>query len=188
MRCLFAGALGYALPETEADFGLRATDFARPSTRTPYVVFLHGTTWPNKRWPLAHWQRMGGWLRARGRHIVLPWGSEQERTQATEIARACDGEVLPALSLTALAGWLAGAEAFLGVDTGLSHLGAALQVRGLTLYGPTLPGLTGTRGPQQMHLGGSTTTHIDRQRPTAVDPAEVERALAQLLSLPGAPA
>lgn len=184
MRRLFAGALGYPLPQTPADAGLARGRFPLPSAPPPYVVLLHGTSWTNKRWPLASWQRIGRWLQDHGRLVVLPWGSEEERVQAERIAQACGGQVLPRLSLGALAGWLAGAETFVGVDTGLSHLGAALGIPGLTLYGPTLPGLTGTRGAHQVHLGGEANGHIDRQRPTNVDPADVERALLRLLGLP----
>jgi len=51
-----------------------------------------------------------------------------------------------------LAQELISATAVVGVDTGLAHLAAALGIPSITLYGATLPGLTGTYGLQQQHL------------------------------------
>ena len=44
---------------------------------------------------------------------------------------------------------LAGARAVVSVDTGLSHLTAALDRPNITLYGPTDPGLIGGYGKNQ---------------------------------------
>lgn len=45
---------------------------------------------------------------------------------------------------------LAGAEFVVSVDTGLSHLAAALDRPNITLYGPTDPRLIGGYGKNQM--------------------------------------
>ncbi|RLR17236.1 lipopolysaccharide heptosyltransferase 1, partial [Sodalis-like symbiont of Bactericera trigonica] len=45
-----------------------------------------------------------------------------------------------------------GATAAVSVDTGLSHLAAALDRPNLTLYGPTDPGLIGSYGRHQQAL------------------------------------
>ena len=47
---------------------------------------------------------------------------------------------------------LAGAKAVVSVDTGLSHLTAALDRPNITLYGPTDPGLIGGYGQNQFIL------------------------------------
>ena len=59
-------------------------------------------------------------------------------------------EVLPRLSLEKVAHVLAGAEFVVSVDTGLSHLTAALDRPNITLYGPTDPGLIGGYGRNQV--------------------------------------
>jgi heptosyltransferase-1 len=51
--------------------------------------------------------------------------------------------VAPALGLAELAGVLAGAAAAVGVDTGLTHLAAALGVSVVGIYGATDPKATG---------------------------------------------
>jgi heptosyltransferase-1 len=58
--------------------------------------------------------------------------------------------VLPKLSLQQVAEVLAGAKAVVSVDTGLSHLTAALDRPNITLFGPTDPGLIGGYGQNQL--------------------------------------
>jgi heptosyltransferase-1 len=179
-RRLFAQAFGYPFADTAPDAGLVRENFPRPPLAEPYVVFLHGTTWPTKRWPILSWQLLGKHLRKSGITPVLPWGNDAERADAEAIAAVCDGRVLPKLGLTALAGWLAWAQACVGVDTGLAHIAAALGTPQVTLYGPTLPQLTGAVGANQVWLRSDEATSIDRARPNTV---AVERVLAAVTTL-----
>jgi heptosyltransferase-1 len=176
-RVLFAEALGYAVPEDLPDFGLDRTRFAAPSLTQPYVVFLHATTWPSKCWPESHWCELGRWLVQRGIEVVLPWGSDAERASAQRIADGCGARLLPKLSLTEIAGVLAHAQAAVGVDTGLAHIANAVGTASVTLYGPTLPGLTGTIGRGQLHLCSTDAATVDRARPNLVTVQGVQEAL-----------
>ena len=54
------------------------------------------------------------------------------------------------MSLEDVARILAGAKFVVSVDTGLSHLTAALDRPNITLYGPTDPGLIGGYGKNQI--------------------------------------
>lgn len=185
-RRLFAAALGYPLPANlnEApDAGLDRARFAAPDAATPYALFLHGTTWPTKRWPLAHWQQVARWFETRGLAVVLPWGSDSERADAEAIAAASPtARVLPKLGLTEVAGWIAHARVVVGVDTGLMHLTAALGTPGVSLYGPTLPQMTGAFGRNQHWLcNADQPPTIDRARPLTVT---VERVIERLSTLP----
>ncbi len=196
-RRLFAAALGYPLPaalEQPPDSGLDRARFAIPAIDQPYAVFLHGTTWPTKRWPLHDWQALARWLSQQGLAVVLPWGSEAERADAERIAAATPGcRVLPKLGLTAVAGWLAHARLVVGVDTGLMHLAAALATPGLSLYGPTLPQMTGAFGRNQHWLcNEDQPPSIDRERPLTVSRERVIEVLqlllpAALAARPGSP-
>jgi len=80
--------------------------------------------------------------------------------------------------LTALAGWLTHARYCVGVDTGLAHLAAALGTPQLSLYGPTLPQLTGAVGANQVWLTSGEHRTIDRERPNTVEVARVREALS----------
>ncbi|MEB2441434.1 glycosyltransferase family 9 protein, partial [Citrobacter braakii] len=53
------------------------------------------------------------------------------------------------MTLGEVARVLAGAKVVVSVDTGLSHLNAALDRPNITLYGPTDPGVIGGDGKNQ---------------------------------------
>jgi heptosyltransferase I len=150
LRRLFAAALGYDLPSSAPDYAIRLPATAGPAA-PPYLVLLHGTTWPSKHWPEAYWIELARLAREAGYGVRLPWGNEGEHQRAGRIA-AGGGVVLPRLGLTALAGELAGAAGVVGVDSGLAHLAAALGVPAVTLYGPTRTDLTGALGRRQTNL------------------------------------
>lgn len=153
-RELFAKSLGYEKPQTQGDYAIAAHFMGDVSQDiTPYLVFLHATTRDNKHWPESHWRELIGLLQHSGLHIKLPWGAEHEHQRAQRLAEGFDYvEVLPKLTLEAIARELAGAKAVVSVDTGLSHLTAALDRPNITLYGPTDPGLIGGYGQNQQAL------------------------------------
>ncbi len=156
IRQLFALSLGYEKPETLGDYSI-ASHFLNNSTTTtdsaPYLVCLHATTRDAKHWPESHWRALFSQLTDSGLHIRLPWGAPHEQERALRLA---DGfphvHVLPKLSLAEVAAEIAGAEGVISVDTGLSHLTAALDKPNITLYGPTDPGLIGGYGKGQFAL------------------------------------
>lgn len=153
LRQLFAAALGYPCPDDPPDYGLPPAAFQPVPTGTPTVLFLHGTVWPTKQWPEAYWVALGRLLNDGGYAVQLPWGNAGERARAERIAAALSrAQVLPRLSLRELAGVLAAAAGVVGVDTGLSHLAAALGVPAVTLYGASRADLTGTWGRRQRNL------------------------------------
>lgn len=152
VRQLFSEALGFVLPETAPDYGIdraRIPAFFQPGK---YLIFFHGTTWETKHWPEGHWRMLAKRAVQHGFEVRLPWGNAAERSRAERIAAECEGvSVLPALDLAAMASVLAGAQGVVSVDTGLGHLAAALGVPGVSLYGPTSPGLSGAVGTSQIH-------------------------------------
>ena len=151
-RELFAKSLGYTKPETQGDYAI-AQHFLGSLTpaEAPYCVFLHATTRDDKHWPEENWRELIRLLGERGLRIKLPWGAPHEEARAKRLAEGFDYvEVLPRLSLGKVAHVLAGAEFVVSVDTGLSHLTAALDRPNITLYGPTDPGLIGGYGKNQV--------------------------------------
>ncbi len=113
-------------------------------------MFLHATTRDDKHWPEAHWRELIALMGETGLQIRLPWGAPHEEARARRLADGVDYvQVLPRLTLEAVAHQLAGARFVVSVDTGLSHLTAALDRPNFTLYGPTDPGLIGGYGKNQ---------------------------------------
>ncbi|MCE6965825.1 lipopolysaccharide heptosyltransferase RfaC [Enterobacter sp. MW07] len=151
-RELFALSLGYSKPRSQGDYAI-AQHFLNHLNADAgrYAVFLHATTRDDKHWPEANWRELIGLLAASGIRIKLPWGAPHEEARAKRLAEGFDYvEVLPRMSLEEVARVLAGAKFVVSVDTGLSHLTAALDRPNITLYGPTDPGLIGGYGMNQL--------------------------------------
>lgn len=158
-RELFAKSLGYTKPQSQGDYAIAQHFLTEVNTDTEqYAVFLHATTRDDKHWPEANWRELIGLLNNAGIRIKLPWGAAHEEARARRLAEGFTYvDVLPRMSLEEVARVLAGAKFVVSVDTGLSHLTAALDRPNITLYGPTDPGLIGGYGKnqytQQSHSG-----------------------------------
>ena len=164
IRQLFAQSLGYPVPQTQGDYGI-ARRFPRSFDEAPYMVFIHATTRADKHWSDEEWKKTAQKLTALfNLQIRLPWGNEQEKQRAEQIADGIENvKVLPKLSLTDLAAQIVNAKAVISVDTGLAHLSAALDKPNITLYGPTDPKLIGTYGKNQVYLKRDKMTLIKSQ-------------------------
>lgn len=153
VRQLFAKSLAYVLPKRPGQFLLDKNKFPKGLIKAPYVVFIHGTTWPTKHWPENYWCELAQHVNQAGFHVVLPWGNDNEKARAERIASASSqATVLPKLSLAEVAGVICEAQAAVAVDTGLGHLTAALEIPAVSLYGPTSPIKVGAYGTGQKHL------------------------------------
>lgn len=156
-RRLAAQALGYAVPAA-LDYGLVPPAVAGPGEVKPYCVLLHSTSRADKLWPEPAWERLGAELGRQGYTLMLPWGDAAERARSERIARTLPGAMVPpALDILGAAALLAHARAVIGVDTGLTHLAAALDRPVVALYCGTQPGLTGVyagQGAPVRNLGG----------------------------------
>ena len=185
VRQLFAQALGYALPKHIGEYSLQRERLAGAQQHAPYVLFLHGTTWPSKHWPPTSWRALAEHLSKQGVAVRIPWGNAEEEQRAHFIAKDLPlVSVLPRLNITGVAGQIAGAQACVAVDTGLGHLAAALDVPCVSLYGPTLPGRVGAYGQGQVHLcaPGPNAGLGDRNAP-CFDQLGAEQVLAALQPL-----
>lgn len=155
-RWLAAAAFDYP-PDQPLAYGIAAPALAAAwLPAPPYAVLLTATSRDDKLWAEAQWIALGKALAARGIRSVLPGGSPAERERAARLAAAIpDAIAAPPLGIDQLAGLLAGARLAVGVDTGLTHLAAALAVPTIALYTATEPGLTGVLGSGYFrNLGG----------------------------------
>ena len=164
-RTLAALSLGYAPPTNAPDYGISVTHSKNNASASrmdiglqgSYIIALHGTSRDSKLWPTAYWVDLGRQLAQQNLNLALPWANEAEFTRAGEIAKQLqNATVLPKLSIAELAGVIANAQAAVGVDTGLSHLAAALDKPIVAIYTDTNPALTGVMAgmhAQAINLG-----------------------------------
>ncbi|HXL80067.1 MAG TPA: lipopolysaccharide heptosyltransferase I [Pyrinomonadaceae bacterium] len=158
MRQLLAGALGYEYEEERLDYGIDRSRLGPVPIDLPerFVVFIHSTSWTSKVWPEFYWQDLLNKVTSDGYTVLLPWGDEAELQRATRIAAGNDKAiVLPDLSISQKAAIINRASATVGLDTGLSHIAAALDIPSITIYGATDPLLVGATGKQQLHLASA---------------------------------
>lgn len=155
-RALAARALGYDVsPHPEYGIQARAASFPWHALAR-YVVLLHATSAAGKLWPEPSWIELGERCLRQGLGCILPWGSESERARSARLAAALRGAIVPpALTVGELAGLFAGAHAVAGVDTGLTHLAAALGAPTAGIYCATDPSATGLYAClRAVNLGG----------------------------------
>jgi heptosyltransferase-1 len=109
---------------------------------------------------------------------VLPWGNVAERARSETLAAQIAGAIVaPALGLEEAAALLAGAHAVVGLDTGLTHLAAALDAPTVGIYCATDPLATGVYGcPLAMNLGGIDRLPEVREVTTALDTIFAKRS------------
>jgi heptosyltransferase-1 len=138
-------------PMTDAG---RATLTAWELSPATYAVLHLGGSYATKRLPEATWAAIAGGVHARGLVPLLLWGNAEEQAAATRIRAAAPAARLAPerLGMPALCGLLGSAAAYIGVDTGVSHLAAAVGARNICIWGPT--------SPQRMGAMTAGTRHI----------------------------
>lgn len=143
-RSVAAQALDYTL-DGHIDYGIAARP--RPLTWLPsgaYAVLVHASSADAKLWPESRWIVVANALASRAMHVVLPWGDIGERERSERLAAALPRAIVPPrLSVHDWSAVLAGAACVVGVDTGLTHLAAALGCPTVGIYVATDPARTG---------------------------------------------
>jgi len=152
-RTLAGKALGYSA-QGEPDFGLHAFTAPAGSTKThaDYAVIMASASRADKLWPDANWHQVCAHLHACGLDIKLLTGSAEEARRAGQLLQGCTpavqacSEVLPRMRLTDTARVLAAARLMVGLDSGLTHLSAALGRPTIGIYKASTPVRTPLQG------------------------------------------
>ncbi len=125
------------------------------------LVIIHpGSGGRRKCWHLDNFLAVASGLVGWGIDVVFLLGpAEMDRLDRPAIKRirgfcAC----LTSLSLTQVLGLLSCADGFVGNDSGIAHLAAALGTRTFVVFGPTDPAVYRPIGPTVTVLKGSSTT------------------------------
>ncbi len=112
--------------------GLKKQPSGRP---VPYVVCLHSTARAAKRWPSENWVELGKALSSQGYQVLFPWGSPEEMKISAYMASQVPGAIVPrAFSIEEAYRLVAHAALTIGVDTGLTHMAAALGKPTIEIY------------------------------------------------------
>jgi ADP-heptose:LPS heptosyltransferase len=138
------------LLETLAPVGVDLTLDAHPLDITPFVtdeILVHpGSGSAAKNWPAANLANVIRQLRRPVRLIVGE--ADASAADAVQAELGCALPRLENLPLEELAARLAGCHAYLGNDSGVSHLAGLSGARAVVLFGPTSPVIWRPLGPR----------------------------------------
>ena len=132
----------------EEDHAFAARFLAECGER-PLIALHPGSGSPRKNWPVEKWAELGRALEKRGVQSLIVGGeADEERVAALRDAWS-DSAVLVArhLPLPRLAAILARSRLFIGHDSGISHLAAAVGAKCVLLFGPTDPSVWAPLNP-----------------------------------------
>ncbi len=121
---------------------------------TPGAVAMHpGSGSLKKVWPTRRFVSLARRVTAETSCEPFFIIGEADETAAESLRReAADIPVLSNCSLSDLAGVLSLCSAFIGNDSGITHLAAALDIPVVAMYGPTDPDRWGARGSRVVRL------------------------------------
>ena len=118
----------------------------------PYVVIHPTPRCTYKEWDVDKWQALIRKLADQGLKVVLTGsGAEAELAYVRKAAEGAEGCEIVAgrLSFAQTAGLVARSKAFIGPDTGTTHVAASTGVPTVTLFGPTSAAAWGPWAPGQ---------------------------------------
>lgn len=160
-----------------------------------FVALCPFTTRPQKHWPESCWPQLAQQLHARGIGPCVLFGGPGDRDAAARIMAAMPAgsiDLVGATRLAELPGWLQQAGLVVGVDTGLTHIGIAVQRPTLALFGSTCPYTGGAVSPLTV-LYDTLPCSPCKRRPSCggvytcmrmLTPERVTHAAAMLLGQP----
>jgi len=128
----------------------RAAADALLGVETARWIALHpGSGSTRKNWPLVRWRELIARLLGKDVRVLIV-GGEAERAALAELDSAFPARLRFArdLPLPQLAAVLARCAAFVGHDSGISHLAAAVDAPCVLLFGPTDPHVWAPANPQ----------------------------------------
>ncbi len=145
-RQLMAGALGYPPPTTEPDYGLDTVN----TNRDRRAILVPHASVERKHWELNNWIELGRKFVDNGIAVDITWGNDQELSRAKQIAAKCGGQPTAQLDLAGLAALFRTGSVMVSLDTGLSHLAAALALPNVCICVASDPRLSGAFGKFQL--------------------------------------
>jgi len=151
-----------------------------------FVVIHPGSGSATKNWPVTHFAELVERMAEEGPGTIVLLEGPADRGPAAALRTALGTDHFPWLvqpQLPTLAGVLAQATAYIGNDSGVSHLAAAVGCPSVVIFGPTDPKHWRPLGPRVEVIGPCAEmarvsvedalaglTHVARDRPEARTP------------------
>lgn len=122
---------------SEIDTGKKLLAEKRVNLLLPKVLVHPGSGDERKRWPLKNFQRLAALLAQEGVQVIFLVGPVEQERWGVEAIRGLDAQVpvFQGLTLTEVAGLLMCCDGYVGNDSGISHLAAAIGVNTISIFG-----------------------------------------------------
>ena len=165
-------------PEPRLD-KIRTMPGASNAFNQPVIAFHPGSGSATKNWPEANWAVLIQSLVAETDFHFLAVGGEAEADRYSRLTKLIPGERLDqafSVPLNDLAGRLSGCHGFIGHDSGISHLAAAVGLPGVLIWPSTNPKIWApvSRQFRIIHSNNSNDQGIDSIAPTDVFSAAIQ--------------
>jgi ADP-heptose:LPS heptosyltransferase len=142
------------LSETSLSFGIefRASLGLSKGERT--LAIHPGSGSPTKNWGLRRFAEVVDWASRRSKILLILGPAEEGAQDVKRLMARAKPSVADRLPLVQLAGVLKTCSAYLGNDSGITHLAAALGVPTVAIFGPTDPAVWGPWAPGAKIISG----------------------------------
>lgn len=130
----------------------------------------------DKRWPADRWIELARILDSDGFDVLLTGGTDDRDVSsriATAIGLRSDSVLAAAMDIASTAAVIQHSELFIGGDTGMSHIAAAVGTPTVAIFGPTNPRRYRPLGPRVRVVAPDASWHVrdmDLRHSRGVDP------------------
>jgi len=155
------------------------------------VLAIHpGSGNPAKNWSPSHFAGVADWAAGWARVLLISGPARDGVEEVRRNLKKVTPLIAENLSLLQLAAILRRCTAYLGNDSGITHLASSLGLATVALFGPTDPGVWGPRGASVRIMFGTRPdppffsapqSHRYSPCPVNLEPIEVIAVLAPLL-------
>ena len=157
-----------------------------------YVALNPGASWRTKRWSPEKFGELAAQIRAeQGLASLVMWGPAEREIADRVVRHSKEAAILaPQTSVREMLPYLRRARLLVSGDTGPLHIAAALGVRVIGIYGPTIPARNGPFGTDDPVISKSVPCGPCHKRRCpgfdnvcleSIEVSEVHAALAQVL-------
>jgi ADP-heptose:LPS heptosyltransferase len=155
------------------------------------ILAIHpGSGNPVKNWSPSHFARVADWAAGRAKVLLISGPAQDGVEEVRGFLKKATPLIAGNLSLLQLAAVLRRCTAYLGNDSGITHLASSLGMATVALFGPTDPEVWGPKGCSVRIMGGVRSLppffsepqrHRYVLRPVNLEPDEVIEVLTPLL-------
>lgn len=163
LRGLIAKIFCLEQNQSEVEFEVQRQD-CHLNSQNGYILYLHGTSKDNKKWPLENWLELSNWiLNNTDKDIYLTYSNNSEYEFALAFTERMANQrikVITKLEFNKLADLIYKADLVIGVDTGFTHLANLLKRPTLAIYLHSNPNYVGMLESKIAHNFGGYKENV----------------------------